>query len=263
MRCPYCGFENASSEVYCEQCGLLLQNNTQYEADQSVFITPPPYSPEQVSYREFPASPTEQSAYQDASSYTPDQPQYTSLVSNILAQPHYTAPPPPPSNGHNTPLPPPIISRPAFIPPDTEYGAHEAEAELLESQAVPHPGAQSLLARVIRGLVYFLALLIAATGLLIALFAFQVPLLDILGLVLWPVMLVAGIVLFIVVQARRRVQRLHFPQFLLGLFAATCAACIAFVVDALALVNAKPLLVFVAGLIIMLYGLGLAAIALL
>ena len=67
MRCPNCDVENASTSIYCENCGTLLQNFTSYEApEQSEYQAPsppplnghnpPPPPPPAYSYSEIPST---------------------------------------------------------------------------------------------------------------------------------------------------------------------------------------------------------------
>jgi hypothetical protein len=48
MRCPRCGFENADSGTYCEQCGTLLQASS-YDAQPPVNFTHSTQSPMEYS----------------------------------------------------------------------------------------------------------------------------------------------------------------------------------------------------------------------
>jgi hypothetical protein len=76
MQCPSCGFENASSSTYCEECGTLLSappyavDQTEYQAPQTEYGAYTPPSPPPLNgnnalpeYNELPPPPTEYSSY--------------------------------------------------------------------------------------------------------------------------------------------------------------------------------------------------------
>jgi uncharacterized membrane protein len=252
MRCPRCDFENTSSNTYCENCGTNLIEDPQYPTARSSSDAPPASSPNQVGKSEYVG-------------YPYGSPVYNGYAPNTFDQQQYTVPPPPPSNGHNIPIapPPPPLEPPPLAADYNSYGNFGTQSQVFENQKVyePQPQRQSLLARIIRGCIYFFAVFVAGFGAFAAIDSLSKNNMATgIGIALLFGLLIAGIVVFFLV---RRFQHIRFLQFLLGLFVSTGCGIVALILVYAIFGNFDHALPsFLLSIILLLYGLILAALAL-
>lgn len=251
MRCPRCDFENTSSNAYCENCGSSLVHDPQLPAAQSSSDASQVSSINQTGKNEYLGNPYESPAY--SSGY----------ASNTFDQSPYIVPPPPPSNGHNIPIAPPLPleSEPLAIDYNT-YGSYGSQSRLFDNQKISEPQIrpQALLSRIIRGIIYFFAVFLAGFGAFAAIDSLNKSNMATgIGIALLFGLFIAGTVVFFLI---RRFQHIHFLQFLLGLFITTGCAFVALIlVYAVIGSFSQTLPSFLLGIIFLLYGLIVAALA--
>ncbi len=226
MRCPRCDFDNTNHTRFCEQCGALLEED---------------YSPASYS-----SSGSEEPAYTEASIYGSYADQY---------QP----PPPPPLNGHNRILPPPP---PLELAPEP-YETYSRQSQLLGNLKIQEERPRWTVGRVIRSIIYFVAVAFSAFWLLGGLVEInQSGLLPYFAFFAGIVMLIGSIVTF--VQLRHRSPRLTFSRFLLFFLAVTVLAGLAAIVEAAIVpdLSINPAASFILAMIFMVYCLVVAICAL-
>jgi hypothetical protein len=254
MRCPLCDFENTSSNTYCENCGSYLAENPQYS-------NPTILSSSDAAH----ATSTNQAGQDEYMSFPYDPQGYQGYAPNSFDQPPYTVPPPPPSNGHNMPIEqllPPLEPSASAIDYNN-VGNFGTQSQIFDNQKVYESQSrqQSLLARIIRGCIYFFAVIIAGFGAYGALTSFSSNnLTEGIGVALIFAMLILGTAVFFLV--RRRFQKLRFSQFLLWFFAITGGAFLVLVLGFVILGESSKASSFFLGIIFVLYGLVVAALAL-
>lgn len=230
MRCPNCDFENSVYSTTCLQCGASLEANPSSQeapnADLQPSASPPDYT-----------DPSIYQAYQ-----TP-----------------YQVPSPPPTNGHNKLFPP---------PPPPEYNATYDETYGRQSQILgdfkgQHMQASWTVSRVIRSILYFIAVLFSGFWLLAAFVEIdQNGVLPYIASAAWLAMIIVSIIIF--VQVRQRKQRLRFSQFLFCLVATTITGVAAIVLEVALIPNSSTntLASFILAMILLLYFLVVAVLAL-
>jgi hypothetical protein len=186
-----------------------------------------------------------------------------------LYQAEYKASPPPPLNGHAVlpaPSPPeeysPHPPRPAYdAPPPSPFGNDMSPMDMHTDQNITEARPAVTFFRVIRAIVYFMAVFVTGFGLFVAFISFGGnQLTGDIGLFFWLGLIIASIMIF--VRLRYRVQRLRWLPWVLWLACVTVGAFMAFVLD-LALVPGQtenPAGSFLLGVIIALYGLAVAVI---
>jgi len=164
-----------------------------------------------------------------------------------LEQNAYNAPPPPPLNGHQVLSPP--------LPPPPAYPPFEAQSQLLvEQKIISRPGIG-----ILSGILYFIGLLIAATGVIgtIVNVGTSTPISGI-ALLSGIVLIIAGIIFFI--RIRKRFTILRWWQRILWIAGATVGAFIILAIGISFLQNTDASNILT-GCMIFLYGLVWAAIA--
>jgi hypothetical protein len=185
-----------------------------------------------------------------------------------LDQAEYNAPPPPPLNGHAV-LPPPSppeeygLPRLAYdAPPPSPFGYDMSPLDMYTDQKITEARPAVTFFRVIRAIVYFMAVFVTGFGLFGAFISFGGnQLTEDLGLFFWLGLIIASIVIF--VRLRYRVQRLRWLPWLLWLVCVTIGTFMAFVLE-FALVPGQtenPVGAFFFGAIIALYGLAVVVIS--
>jgi hypothetical protein len=186
-----------------------------------------------------------------------------------LDQAEYKASPPPPLNGHavlSPPSPPEEYGlhppRPAYdAPPPSPFGYDMSPLDMYTDQKIAEARPAVTFFRVIRAIVYFMAVFVTGFGLFSAFISFGGnQLTGDLGLFFWLGLILGSIVIF--VRLRHRVQRLRWLPWLLWLVCATIGTFMAFAL-VFALVPGQtenPVGAFFIGVIIALYGLAVAVI---
>jgi hypothetical protein len=250
MRCPRCDFDNTSANAFCENCGTYLAADPQ---------NPTMRTSADVS-RASSTNPASNSGYMN---YPFESAGYQGYAPNTLDQQPYEAPPPPPSNGHNIPIAPIEPAPPPPIAMDfNDYNTFGTQSQTYENQKVygKQERKPSLAGRIIRGCIYFIALFVAGLGAFGAIDSINKSNLGSgIGIALLFGLLIAGTVIFFLV---RRFQHIRFLQFLLGLFVSTGSAFVALIVVYAILGDFQQALPsFLLGIILLLYGLILAALA--
>ncbi len=143
------------------------------------------------------------------------------------------------------------------------YGSFDTQSQVFENQKIHEPRVhkQSLLARIIRGIIYFVAVFIAGFGAFAAVDSLGKNNVAVgIGIALLFGLFIAGTVVFFLV---RRFQHIRFVQFLLGLFVSTGCGIVALIlVYAIFGDFSRTLPSFLLSIIILLYGLILAVLAL-
>jgi len=233
MRCPNCDFENSVYSTICLQCGALLEVNPSSQQTPDADLQPS-------------ASP---SGYTDPSVYQAYQTQYR-------------APAPPPTNGHNRLFPPPPPPRKNDTD-ETDEGLYGRQSQILGDFKIHEIQPRWTVGRVIRAILYFIAVLFSGFWLLAAFIEIdQNGALPYLAFVAWLAMIISGIIIF--VRVRQHKQRLKFSQFLFGLMATTIISVAALVVETALIPNlpANALASFILAMILMLYFLVVAVFAL-
>jgi hypothetical protein len=251
MRCPRCDFENTNASNYCENCGTYLVQDPQYPTAQSTSDASQASSTHQAGQSEYADYPYESSAY--SSGY----------ASNTFNQQQYNVPSPPPSNGHNIPIapPPPLLEPQPLAVEYNTYGNYGTQSQIFENQKISEPQLhkQSLPGRIIRGILYFLALVLAGLGIFGAITSFNSDnLTSGIGIILLFSLFIVGTFVFFLI---RRFQHLRFPSFLLWLLATTLGAFVIIILGFAILGESSKASSFFLGIIFLLYGLILAALA--
>jgi len=156
----------------------------------------------------------------------------------------YSAPPPPPLNGHGTLIP---------SPPPLEYSSYAAQSQVFaDAKVIPRPG-------IFSAILYFTGALIAAFGLIgtIATFSTSTRTGGI-ALLLGTTLLIISVVVFM--RIRRHFPLLRWWQRLLWLLGAAVVGFIALIIEAV--IAPGPVVTnYFIGCVFILYGLAWAAIA--
>lgn len=233
MRCPNCDFENSVYSTICLQCGASLEANPSSQETPNADLQPS----------------TSSSNYTDPSVYQTYQAQYR-------------APSPPPTNGHNRLFPPPLPS-PENDTDATDEEVYGRQSQIFGDFKVQDRQSRWTASRVIRSIIYFIAMPFSGFWLLAAFIEIdQNGALPYLAFVAWLAMIIGGIIVF--VRVRQRKQHLNFLQFLFCLMAATIISVAALVVETALIPNlsANALASFILAMILMLYCLAVAVFAL-
>lgn len=198
MRCPRCDYDNPDHAPFCVQCGATL-------GDQK---------PSSDTYSQ---AGSEQPAYTEASIYGSYAEQYQPAS-------------PPPLNGHNRILPEPPSPSHNELVTDSYDESFGRQSQIYGDFKVHDERARWTIGRVIRSIVYFIAVAFSAfwlIGIFVEIDA-RGPL-PIIAFFVGIVMMIGGIVVF--VRLWRRVPRLSFSRFLLYALAATALASIALFIE--------------------------------
>jgi len=232
MRCSNCDFENSVYSTICLQCGASLEANSSSQETPHADLQPSASS----------------SNYTDPSIYQTYQAQYR-------------APSPPPTNGHNrlfSPPPPPENDT-----DETNEEIYGRQSQIFGDFKVHDRQARWTVSRVIRSIIYFIAVLFTGFWLLGAFIEIdQNGVLPYLAFAAWFALIIGSIIVF--VRLRQRKQHLTFSQFLFRLMAATLIGIAAIVVETALIPNlsANALASFMLAMILMLYCLVAAVFAL-
>lgn len=182
----------------------------------------------------------------------------------VVGQPEYKVPPPPPLNGHNPPPPPPAYDYTTPPPIADEASSQPPIVEEWGSMATPfyhNPGIQATgHIGVFSGILYFLGVLIVAFGAFAILIAFSSSAsIGVIGLILSLAIVIASTVLF--VRLLHHIPHLPGWQRILWLVALTMVAFILLVISVI-VTSSKTTTSFVTSGVIFFYGLAWCIIAL-
>jgi hypothetical protein len=226
-RCPHCDTENVDVSTYCERCGTLLSNPTQYASSGLEHTTPSPREYEQLIASTVEYNVSSQSGY-------------------ALPTDNYTAPPSPPPDYSN-------FSTYTFPP-----------QEVIGERISPRSKTGAFIGTSIRTILYLVGAFIAAFGLFGTLLTLgSSDLAAGLALVSGFALLIVSIIILVVVLVWHKPPRLRWPTRILWLFGVTGGACIAAILEnaAIGISSHDPLSNFIFFSITLLYGAAFAVIA--